>query len=134
MLTKGRIMRPQSCKAKGRRLQQEVCQSLIDTASQVLKKDDVKSTSMGAPGEDVQFSPLARQIYPFSIECKNVEKINIWDAIKQAESQNRAYKPMVCFSKNGEEIYVAVKLKDFLDHYKLPRVTVVTVQPDESED
>lgn len=121
-------MRPQSAKAKGRRLQQEVCASLIERANQVLKKDDVKSTSMGAPGEDVLFSPLARQIYPFSIECKNVEKINIWEAIKQAESQNRAYKPMVCFSKNGEEIYVAVKLKDFLDHYKLPAIRVVTVE------
>jgi hypothetical protein len=127
-------MRPQSAKAKGRRLQQDVCKALIDRTGDVLKKDDVKSTSMGAPGEDVQFSPLARQLYPFSIECKNVEKINIWDAIKQAESQNRMYKPLVCFSKNGEEIYVTLKLKDFLDHYKLPRVSVVTVDLDAPED
>lgn len=127
-------MRPQSAKAKGRRLQQDVCLALINRASKVLKKDDVKSTSMGAPGEDVQFSPLARQLYPFSIECKNVEKINIWDAIKQAESQNRNYKPMVCFSKNGEDIYVAVKLQDFLDHYKLPVISVTTVDLDASED
>lgn len=113
-------MRPQSCKAKGRRLQQDVCQALVQAAEPFLEKDDVRSTAMGAPGEDVLFSPLARRIYPFSIECKNVEKINIWEAIKQAESQNRAYKPMVCFSKNGEDIYVAVKLQDFLDHYNMP--------------
>lgn len=127
-------MRPNSCKAKGRRLQQDVCQAFIERSGEILKKDDVTSTSMGAPGEDVKFSPLARQLYPFSIECKNVEKLNIWDAIKQAESQNRGWKPMVCFSKNGEDIYVAVKLKDFLDHYKLPRVSIVTVDPDASED
>jgi hypothetical protein len=111
-------MRPQSCKAKGRRLQQDVCEALVAATNGILEKDDVRSTSMGAPGEDVLLSPLARKIYPFSIECKNVEKINIWDAIKQAESQNRAYKPMVAFKKNNEEIYVAVKLKDFLELYR----------------
>lgn len=126
-------MKPSSAKAKGRRLQQEVCTALIDKASQILKKDDVKSTSMGAPGEDILFSPLARQIYPFSIECKNTESINIWKAIKQAESQG-PFSPMVCFSKNGEDIYVTLKLKDFLDHYKLPRISIVTVEPDASQD
>lgn len=110
-------MRPQSCKAKGRRLQQDVCKMIVESANGLLEKDDVRSTSMGAPGEDVLLSPAARKRFPFSIECKNVEKINIWDAIRQAESQNRNYKPMVCFSKNGEDIYVAVKFKDFLDHY-----------------
>lgn len=90
---------------------------IVESANGLLEKDDVRSTSMGAPGEDVLLSPAARKRFPFSIECKNVEKINIWDAIRQAESQNRNYKPMVCFSKNGEDIYVAVKFKDFLDHY-----------------
>jgi hypothetical protein len=110
-------MRPQSAKAKGRRLQQDVCKLLVE-AQPSLEKDDVRSTSMGAPGEDILFSPAARRVYPFSVECKNVEKLNIWEAIKQAESQNRAYPPMVCFTKNGEDIYVAVKIKDFLDSYK----------------
>lgn len=120
-------MRPQSCKAKGRRLQQDVCEALVKAAEPFLETDDVRSTSMGAPGEDVLLSPLARKIYPFSIECKNVEKLNIWDAIKQAEAQNRSYKPMVAFKKNNEEIYVAIKLKDFLDHYNLPTKSSVVI-------
>lgn len=107
-------MKPSSCKAKGRRLQQDVCDALVKATGGILEPDDVRSTSMGAPGEDVLLSPAARRIYPFSIECKNVEKLNIWQAIAQAKSQG-GHAPMVCFKKNNEEIYVAITLKDFLE-------------------
>ena len=40
-----------------------------------LEPDDIKSTSMGAGGEDVQLSPAARAVYPIQIECKNLAKI-----------------------------------------------------------
>lgn len=63
-------MKPQSAKAKGRKLQQYV-RDLILKYSPSLEKDDVKSTSMGACGEDVQLSPAARKQYPISIECKS---------------------------------------------------------------
>lgn len=109
-------MKPQSAKAKGRRLQQEVCETLVENSKGVLEPDDVRSTSMGAPGEDILMSPLARKLYPFTIECKNVEKLNIWQAIDQAKSQGR-HKPMVAFKRNGEEIYVAIKLADFISNY-----------------
>ena len=108
-------MRPQSAKAKGRRLQQEVAEAIVAASKGHLEPDDVRSTSMGAPGEDILLSPSARRLFPFSIECKNVEKLNIWEAINQAKSQNRDHKPMVCFKKNGEEIYVAITLQDFLE-------------------
>lgn len=63
-------MKPSSAKAKGRRLQQLV-RDLILHYSPSLEPDDVKSTSMGAGGEDVQLSPAARKQYPISIECKS---------------------------------------------------------------
>jgi hypothetical protein len=106
-------MRPQSAKAKGRRHQQDVCKALVEVRSD-LEPDDIRSTSMGALGEDVLFSPAARRIYPYSIECKNVEKINIWEAIDQARSNAGKYTPAVAFSKNNEEIWMAIPLKDFL--------------------
>jgi hypothetical protein len=109
-------MTPQSAKAKGRRLQQEVADNLVAACGGVLELDDIRSTSMGAGGEDILLSPLARKIYPFNIECKNVEKINIWAAIKQAEEHGK-YNPLVCFKRNGEEIYVTLKLQDLLDLY-----------------
>ena len=59
-----------SKKAKARNLQQWVRDKLLHYAPS-LEKDDVRSTSMGAGGEDVQFSPAARKLYPISIECKS---------------------------------------------------------------
>ena len=53
-------MKPSSCKAKGRRLQQRVAQSIRD-AFAGLAEEDVRSTSMGAGGEDVQLSSQARE-------------------------------------------------------------------------
>jgi len=63
-------MKPSSAKQKGRLLQQWT-RDLILKCSPSLEKDDVKSTSMGAGGEDVQLSPAARKQYPISIECKS---------------------------------------------------------------
>lgn len=63
-------MKPSSAKAKGRKLQQQVRDLILETFSD-LEPDDVRSTSMGAGGEDVLLSPLARRKFPFSVECKN---------------------------------------------------------------
>lgn len=74
---------------------------------------------MGAPGEDILFSPAARRQFPFSIECKNVEKLSIWSAIDQA----RANKPsdtteMVVFTRNRETVNVALPFDKFLEIYE----------------
>lgn len=106
-------MRPQSAKAKGRRLQQTI-RDLLLKAAESLEPDDIRSTSMGAGGEDILFSPAARKIYPYSIECKNVERLNIWDAVKQAYDNCKKYIPVVIFKKNGQEPWIAMPLKDFM--------------------
>lgn len=111
-------MRPQSAKAKGRRFQQEVRDKLLDAAPE-LEPDDIRSTSMGAGGEDILFSPAARRVYPFSIECKNVEKIRIWEAIKQARENCGNHTPAVAFKKNGEEAYIAIPFQKFLEMQRI---------------
>jgi len=105
-------MRPQSAKAKGRRFQQWVRDALLEAAIW-LEQDDVRSTSMGASGEDILLSPAARKIYPLSIECKNVEKINIWKSLEQAEAHAGVYNatPALFFKRNRSEAYVAVPAK-----------------------
>jgi len=60
-------MRPQSCKAKGRRFQQKVVADLLRTFAH-LAPDDVVSTSMGAGGEDIRLSKRARDAIPLSFE------------------------------------------------------------------
>lgn len=107
-------MRPQSAKAKGRRFQQYVRDVLLKAASS-LEPDDIRSTSMGAGGEDILFSPAARKIYPYSVECKCVERLNIWDAIKQAVDNCGKYIPTVVFKKNNHEAWIAMPLDDFME-------------------
>jgi len=105
-------MNTSSAKAKGRRLQQRVVELIRLLFG--LAEDDVSSNPMGCSGEDVKLSPLARRHFPFSVECKNTEKLNIWAALEQAESQNRKYKPLLVFSRNHSKDYCALKLEDFM--------------------
>lgn len=63
-------MTPQSRKKKGKLLQNWVRDKILHYCPS-LEPDDVKSTSMGAGGEDVQLSPAARRLLPISIECKS---------------------------------------------------------------
>ena len=77
-------MRPQSAKAKGRRLQQWVRDKLVECLN--IHPEDIESRSMGAGGEDLIMARAARIKFPHSIECKNVEKLNIWDAYEQASA------------------------------------------------
>ena len=112
-------MRVSSAKSKGRRLQQWVCDKLLSIGIN-LEKDDIRSTSMGAGGEDVLFSPAARRQFPFSIECKNVEKLSIWAAIYQARANCRdEHTPVVIFKRNHEEPQIAMPMDKFLEIYKV---------------
>jgi len=58
-------MKPRSGKNKGRRLQNFVRDMLQDTFPN-LHKDDIKSQTMGMPGEDIILSPAARTIISYS--------------------------------------------------------------------
>ena len=62
-----------SAKNKGRKLQQWTRDRILELVP-TLEPDDVKSTSMGAGGEDVQLSPAARKSVPLTIECKTLLK------------------------------------------------------------
>jgi len=112
-------MRTASAKQKGRRLQQDVSKALLNI-SNGLESDDIRSASMGAPGEDILLSPAARKQFPFSIECKNVEKLSIWSAIEQARTNCRAeHTPLIAFCKNHEDIQVSLPMNKFLEIYEV---------------
>ena len=103
-----RNMRPQSAKSKGRKLQQKVASS-IRNAFPHLKDDDCFSTSMGAHGEDVRMSPLARESVPLSIECKCQEKLSIWSCLEQANTNcPDGVTPCLIFSRNRASTYAVV--------------------------
>jgi len=103
-----------SSKAKGRRLQNLVRDALREIYTPELHEDDIKSQTMGMTGEDIVFSPAARKMCAFSFECKNVERLQMWQAIDQCEnnkSDGRA--PAVVFKKNGKEPYIAIPFQVF---------------------
>lgn len=106
-------MKPSSAKAKGRRLQQELRDRILATFPG-LEPDDVRSTSMGAGGEDLLLSPAARKLFPFATECKNQEALSIWKALQQAEANAGEYQPLLVFKRNRSETYAAMKLDDLL--------------------
>lgn len=98
-------MKSSSAKQKGRRLVTQVVNMLLE-GSNLLPDDFIRRTT-GQPGEDVMMSPAARSVYPISIECKNVEKLNVYEAYKQAEDNTprkgftgQHIEPVVVMSKN----------------------------------
>ena len=110
-------MKTQSAKSKGRRLQQEVRDLILETFNE-LEKDDVRSTSMGASGEDLLLSPAARKLFPFATECKNQEKLNIWSSLEQAETNAGKHIPLLIFKRNRSKTYAVLefgKLLELLD-------------------
>jgi len=105
-------MRVQSAKAKGRRLQQWVREKLIEMLE--VHPEDIESRSMGAGGEDLIMARAARSKFPHSIECKNVEKLNIWDAYEQATANSGDYEPLVVIKKNGKKPLAVVDAEYFI--------------------
>jgi hypothetical protein len=103
-------MRTASCKAKGRRLQQHVANRIKEHF--FLPDSDVKSLPMGSQGADVWLSTTARALFPFSIECKAQEKLNIWGAYEQAK--NHGPNPLVVFSRNRSEVLCTMSFEDLL--------------------
>lgn len=111
-------MRPQSCKSKGRRLQQRVAASIVE-AFPHLTSDDVVSTSMGAGGEDVRLSATARRALPLSVECKCQERLNVWSCLEQARNNAPSgATPCLVFSRNRCPTYAVVPWEVLLDLYR----------------
>ena len=106
-------MKTQSAKAKGRRLQQWFRDLLVSKLG--IHEEDIESRSMGAGGEDLIMARSARQKFPYSIECKNQEKINIWESYKQASENSKDYEPVVVLKRNKHKPLVLVDAEYFVE-------------------
>ena len=73
---------------------------------------------MGESGEDIILSPAARDIIPYSFECKNQERLNIWESLSQAEDNSGDYTPAVVFKRNRTKTYIAIPFETFVDLIK----------------
>ena len=107
-------MKTSSGKAKGRRLQNKVRDVLLEHFSEELEPDDIRTAIMGETGEDIKLSPAARRLIPYSFECKNQEKLNIWSSLEQADENSGDYPPVLIFKRNRSKTYVTVELEEFM--------------------
>ena len=108
------VMKTRSAKNKGKRLQNRVRDLLLETFSD-LEPDDIRSAIMGETGEDIKLSPAARRLIPYSFECKNQEKINIWDSLQQAEENCGVYDPVLIFKRNRSKTYAVINIEKFIE-------------------
>lgn len=108
-------MKTRSAKNKGKLLQNDVRDRILETFSS-LHKDDVKSTTMGEGGEDVQLSPAARALFPYSVECKSHKKFAIYSVMDQAtENCPTGATPLVVIKANYRYPLAVVSLTEFFD-------------------
>jgi len=69
---------------------------------------------MGAQGEDLMLSQAARDLFPYSIECKNQEAINIWAAWNQATTNSGGHQPLLIIKRNRAQPLAVVDAKHFI--------------------
>jgi len=105
-------LKTSSAKAKGRRFQQWVRDQIIETLN--VNPEDIESRSGGAGGEGLIMARAAREKFPFSIECKNQETLNVWKSYEQAEANSGDYEPIVFIKRNNQKPLVVVDAEYFI--------------------
>ena len=100
-------------KAKGRTGQQEVRDKLLETFPE-FEPDDIKSTTMGDSGEDIQLSPAARETMPITIEVKRRKSgfKTAYSYIDQASNHAKG-EPVVFYRSDRQPWIVMISI----DHY-----------------
>ena len=109
-------MKTQSAKAKGRKLQQWTRDQVLDVYPH-LEEDDVRSTSMGVSGSDLQLSPLARKSFPFDVECKSLARVGVYRFIDQCNNRGDA-QPLVIVKENRRKPLAVVDAEYFFELLK----------------
>lgn len=108
-----------SAKGKARNLQKWVCEQVSKLTGLAWGKDDdceIRSRPMGQTGPDVIMSPKVRNLFPYTIECKNQETWNVVSYITQAK--DNCYPEtswLVIMSRNGLEPVAVLDAKVFFD-------------------
>ena len=105
-------MKTSSAKAKGRRLQQWVAKMLVEHLG--ADEEDLESRPMGSSGEDIIMGKQTRQIFPYSVECKNQEAVNVWKAYEQASENCKGYEPLVVIKRNRSKPLIVMDAEAFV--------------------
>ena len=80
-----------------------------------LAPDDVRSTSMGSSGVDIQLSPAAAAVFPYSVECKNHAKFAVYGMYDQCVANSANRTPLLVIKQNHSDPLAVVSLKHFME-------------------
>jgi hypothetical protein len=114
-------MRTASCKAKGRRLQDHIRDSLRKIAAEFgLDPLDIKSIIMGCAGPDITFSPAAAKVFNLNVEAKNVEKLSVVSVFLKHFGKYAAQPTLkvLIHKQNRTEPLITLRFEDFLPIYR----------------
>lgn len=121
-----------SAKAKGRRLQQWVAQKISDITGIPCGKDElIESREMGQSGVDVKLYGEAKELFPFSIECKYQESWSIPAWIKQAKENLMPNTNWLLFVRRNN--YKEIVIMDAKEWFKMYERLLDLKQGDGSE-
>jgi hypothetical protein len=85
-----------------------------------LEDDDIKAAQMGASGVDIVFSPAARKLFPWVVEVKVVEALNVMSEFRDHSTQYAHLPhltPLLFHMKNRTPMLVTMKAEDFYTLY-----------------
>lgn len=98
-----------------------------------LTENDVVVKATSQIGVDLHLSTAALQVLPWATEVKNVESLNIWAALAQAEANTAdGLTPVLAFTRAHAEFYAVVTVEQLLDLYK--RIDGLLVEISDLED
>lgn len=110
-------MKTSSCKAKGRGLQQKIRDMYREIGRIAeLADEDIESRGMGQAGTDIIFSPRARSVFNYDIECKKHKSVSVPKHFKEHYEKYKD-KPSVklLFHENDRsDTLVTLKAEDFM--------------------
>ena len=113
--TRSSRIKVSSAKAKGRRLQQWV-RNYLHSNLKGIEKDDVTSTPGGVNGPDIGLSPLARKLFPWTVECKSRSSFSIYEALEQAEKNLiKNTKPIAILKGDRKQPLALLYAEDLLE-------------------
>jgi hypothetical protein len=102
-------MKAKSAKAKGRKFQQQIAEGIANKHGLSHGKDaDVESRGMGQCGTDVRLSQRAKELFPYSVECKCQERLSFWEAINQARTNVLEGTDWLLLVKRNRESPIAI--------------------------
>lgn len=107
-------IKPQSAKAKGRNAQQLIRDRILEKFDFILEPDDVRSVSMGAGGEDLQLSPLARRVLGNTQwESKARKSFAVYKDYEQAKTHGKG-EPVLVVKGDRKKPLAIIDLDFFL--------------------